>query len=118
MPLYDYECFQCGNIIEVVHGMHEKPDIECEACGNVAMTKVILQAPAGFISTPKTLGALIDKNTSRMSDDEKEMLARKTPGYKPKKKPPKRFYDKYLTKTNEEVVKMTPEQRAKYIKEG
>ena len=33
MPVYDYKCKKCNNIIEVSHSMKDSPEILCEECG-------------------------------------------------------------------------------------
>lgn len=33
MPLYEYECENCGNHIEVLHGVDEKGPERCAKCG-------------------------------------------------------------------------------------
>ena len=32
MPLYEYECKDCGKRIEVIHGVDEKAPDHCQAC--------------------------------------------------------------------------------------
>lgn len=45
MALYDYECNTCQEQREVMHSMHESPNVICAACGG-SMRRVILSAPA------------------------------------------------------------------------
>ncbi len=33
MPLYDYECRNCGHIVEVLHGVNASGPTACEQCG-------------------------------------------------------------------------------------
>jgi putative FmdB family regulatory protein len=33
MPIYEYECLSCGEDIEIVHGISEKPRKKCPSCG-------------------------------------------------------------------------------------
>lgn len=33
MPIYEYECTDCGDEIEIVHGISEKPKRKCPKCG-------------------------------------------------------------------------------------
>lgn len=47
MPLYDYECAQCGKIIEVRHGFNQTHALPCEACGG-ALRRIINPAPIIF----------------------------------------------------------------------
>jgi len=32
MPIYEYECNDCGNRFEVLQGVNEKPDLKCDNC--------------------------------------------------------------------------------------
>ena len=53
MPTYEYECPNCGDVAEVVHGMKEEPKIVCSACnggadGGFVMTK-LMSGGAGVI---------------------------------------------------------------------
>ena len=45
MPLYDYVCVNCGERIEVLHGVHDSGPERCENCGQGPMRK-LLTAPA------------------------------------------------------------------------
>lgn len=36
MARYDYRCTSCGNVFEVEHGMTERPQVNCPACGGSA----------------------------------------------------------------------------------
>ncbi|GMT42483.1 MAG: hypothetical protein IEMM0002_0894 [bacterium] len=33
MPIYEYECKKCGEDMEIVHGITEKPKTRCPECG-------------------------------------------------------------------------------------
>ena len=33
MPLYDYECRNCGHTVEVLHGVNDPGPTACERCG-------------------------------------------------------------------------------------
>ena len=45
MPLYDYDCANCGRRFEVIHGVHADPPASCPLCGGGPVKKAI-QAPA------------------------------------------------------------------------
>jgi len=32
---YDYECTNCSDVKEIIHGMKESPEIKCDLCGSV-----------------------------------------------------------------------------------
>ena len=44
MPVYDYVCVNCGEVIEVIHGVHASGPERCARCGG-ALRKA-LSAPA------------------------------------------------------------------------
>lgn len=45
MPLYDYDCLECGRRIEVIHGVHAPGPAHCPNCGGGPLRKAIT-APA------------------------------------------------------------------------
>jgi putative FmdB family regulatory protein len=45
MPLYDYDCAECGRRIEVIHGVHAPGPTHCPNCGGGPLKKAIA-APA------------------------------------------------------------------------
>jgi putative FmdB family regulatory protein len=45
MPLYDYDCLECGRRIEVIHGVHAPGPTHCPNCGGGPLKKAIA-APA------------------------------------------------------------------------
>jgi putative FmdB family regulatory protein len=45
VPLYDYDCANCGRRFEVIHGVHADPPAACPLCGGGPVKKAI-QAPA------------------------------------------------------------------------
>ncbi len=47
MPLYDYQCSQCGLVSEVRHGFDETHDQPCAACGG-ACKRLFNPAPILF----------------------------------------------------------------------
>lgn len=44
MPLYDYECRNCGHRVEVLHGVNESGPAACQRCGG--NMRKLLSAPA------------------------------------------------------------------------
>lgn len=47
MPLYDYQCSQCGAVTEVRHGFDQTHDAPCEKCGG-SLKRVFNPAPIVF----------------------------------------------------------------------
>lgn len=45
MPIYDYECTQCGHHVEVMQKFSDAPPAACPACGKPALRKM-LSAPS------------------------------------------------------------------------
>ncbi len=46
MPIYEYRCDGCGNRLEAFQRMADAPLVECPACGQPALTKLV--SAAGF----------------------------------------------------------------------
>lgn len=47
MPLYDYQCSQCGAVTEVRHGFDQTHDAPCAKCGG-SLKRVFNPAPIVF----------------------------------------------------------------------
>lgn len=41
MPIYEYQCANCGQKIEVIQKMSDEPLTHCEACGQDSLKKLI-----------------------------------------------------------------------------
>ena len=39
MPLYDYDCTECGRRVEVIHGVHSPGPTHCPNCGGGPVRK-------------------------------------------------------------------------------
>lgn len=46
MPLYDYECPDCGHQLEVIHGMTERGPKKCQQCGKRKLRRMLSKPPA------------------------------------------------------------------------
>jgi len=74
MPLYDFACDSCTVTWEVYQSIKTPFDPICPHCNQPTAHTVPCYNRYGVINTePKTVGALIDKNTSKMGCYEKEM---------------------------------------------
>lgn len=84
MPWYDYQCEKCFHVIEVQHGYHDEGPQECANCeSKIPLTKLI-SVPTIIDGTPKSLGALAEKNSDKLSNDEKHHIENKnTRKFKP-----------------------------------
>lgn len=122
MPIYDYECQNCGYTFEIQHSMFIEPLTLCEKCHNDTLMRII---SGGLYSSVRksddeiTLGHLADRNTSRFSDDKKEMLNEKhgrSKADKYKKQPQIEFGNPNVTP--QQINSMTPKQKQHYILTG
>jgi putative FmdB family regulatory protein len=46
MPTYEYECPECEEVVEIIHGVNQKPPRKCPACGESTRLRKRLAAPA------------------------------------------------------------------------
>lgn len=46
MPIYEYKCDKCGHQLETIQKFSDPPLLECPACGEHALSKLI--SAAGF----------------------------------------------------------------------
>jgi len=118
--LYDYKCQNedCGHVMEdVKQSIHDKPKKKCPNCGKYRLERIIYGGIDGFVdSGVTTVGKLADvnakKNKSKIQEDRhrKQELA-------PKEELP--FHHKYGgDATRQDINKMTPLQKQRYIMEG
>ena len=80
MPLYDYECRNCGHIVEVLHGVNDTGPAACEVCGG--QLKKLINPPAivfkgsgwakkDFRDSKKSAAKTSTKSSSADSDSSK-----------------------------------------------
>ena len=77
MPIYVYDCPKCGQSKEIVESMSAHTSgktVRCKCKGS--MKQRFSGGIAGFVQGT-TLGGLVDKNTDKMSLDQKISLATK-----------------------------------------
>jgi len=71
MPVYDYDCAECGRRVEVIHGVHAPGPTHCPNCGGGPLRKAI-SAPAvhfkGSGWAKKERHAAVASGTSRTTD--------------------------------------------------
>ena len=48
MPVYDYDCAECGRRVEVIHGVHAPGPTHCPNCGGGPLRKAISAAAVHF----------------------------------------------------------------------
>ncbi len=85
---YNFECYKedggCGSQFEISCSMSEISELKpkCPECGK---KKAVSRVFGGIVvSTTRTLGGLIDKNTAKLSEDNKQHLHEKHNSYRKK----------------------------------
>ena len=89
MPTYQYICDTddkgCGEIIETSCLFAEREANQPKQCPNCKKRKPIHQVfGTPYLSIPKTIGSLSDKNSSKLSSDEKHHINSKNNDYREK----------------------------------
>lgn len=86
MPTYIFKCDEeegCGHEWEFKCLMSELDDKKPKSCPQCKKRKTIHQVFGDVaVNIPKTLGSLADRNTSRLSEDERTHLHKKHHEYK------------------------------------
>lgn len=44
MPIYEYQCSECGHQLELIQKLSEPPLVECPQCGEEALKKLVSAA--------------------------------------------------------------------------
>jgi putative FmdB family regulatory protein len=117
MPTYDYECSECECLLEdITQGMTEKPLTLCPTCGEHALLRVISGGLPFQMKKMETIGQLANKNAKTNKTKIQEAAAKKredTP------EEPKTWVEKLGgDATSQEINKMSPKQKTKYVMEG
>jgi putative FmdB family regulatory protein len=79
MPLYDYQCSHCQQVVEVRHGFNDAYTEPCSACGG-KLTRVINPAPiifkgSGFYVTDSRKKEASSESSSSSKSTSKESAA-------------------------------------------
>jgi len=120
MPTYVFKCEECDYELEVEQSI-KKPTPnrkKCPACGKNKLERLLF-APHVYNKPGDdsiTLGLLADRNTERLTSDQKEAIDEKH-GRKKKKNEGKNFWDT-SKKEIKQISEMTPAQKKKYIETG
>lgn len=74
MPLYEYKCRDCGEILEKRQLMSETPLVKCPSCKKNKLERVLYPGLYAYVAKSasdfKKLGDLALHNTDKMSNDE------------------------------------------------
>ncbi len=71
MPLYDYECRNCGHRVEVLHGVNDPGPTSCERCGG-AMRKLFSTPAIVFKGSGFAKKDFRDSRSAAAKADKKE----------------------------------------------
>lgn len=87
MITYEYKCDTCGICFEIKQSIKDKPLINCDACGNKTLHRVIYTTEF-FDKTPRTVGTLAEQRTRKHRGHVNEMDAKKKEEIAKKRKEP------------------------------
>jgi len=116
MPIYDYECRDCGAEVSDVFQKVTDPELKkCEACGTNGLYRIVTGGLHSFMAGSNTIGSVADKNTRINKNRINEMESMKRENNPEPEKP---WYQKQGDKSLKDINKMSANQKAKYIMEG
>ena len=75
MPIREYKCKDCGNYIEVIQGMNEKPLEKCEKCGGkleklISNSSFVLKGSGWYKTDYASSGSSASGSKSKKTVDE------------------------------------------------
>ncbi len=75
MPIREYKCKDCGNYIEVIQGMNEKPLEKCEKCGGkleklISNSSFVLKGSGWYKTDYASSGSSASGSKSKKTADE------------------------------------------------
>lgn len=113
--LYDYICDECSHeMMDVYQSIKDDALVKCPSCGKDALRRVIYGGIGSFMSDPKTIGSLADKNWSKKGHYERsdiESQSKKSTGETS-------YFSSFGSASSKEINKMTEAQKTKYIMTG
>lgn len=116
MPIYDYECKNCGTETSDVFQKVTDPELtRCEHCNTDSLYRVVTGGIHSFMAGSNTIGSVADRNTKKHKNQINEMEAMKRESQPAVEKP---WHHEHTTKSMKEINKMTNAQKTKYIMEG
>lgn len=113
--LYDYICDECSHEInDVYQSIKDDALTQCPSCGKEGLRRVIYGGIASFMSEPKTIGSLADRNWSKKGHYERSEIEANSKKGTQESSPLSTFG----SASKKEINKMTETQRTKYIMTG
>jgi len=80
VPTYEYECQECGQVIEKFHKMTQRPRVKCPKCGG--KTKKLIGTGAGIIFKGEGFYATDYRSKEYKQEAKKESESGKEPAAK------------------------------------
>lgn len=116
MPIYDYECKDCGAEVSDVFQKVTDPELTtCPTCNEEGLFRVVTGGLHSFMAGSNTVGSIADKNTRRDRNKIKEEHHKQLESNPQQKK---QWYQEQGNKTAKEINKMNSDQKRRYIMEG
>ena len=93
MPIYEFRCKKCGDQIEVIQKMSDKPPARCKKCGGrlekmISQTAFQLKGEGSYVTDYARKGSVGEKVEKDLSSP--EPAAKSDDGAKPKTPPAKK----------------------------
>jgi len=116
MPLYDYECRDCGAEVSDVFQKVTDPELTtCPLCNEEGLFRLVTGGLHSFMAGSDTIGSVADRNTKANKNQINEMEAKKRESQPKEEKP---WYQTQGSKSMKDINKMNDKQKAKYIMGG
>jgi len=113
MPIYDYECRDCGAEVGDVFQKVTDPELTtCPLCNEEGLFRVVTGGLHSFMAGSNTIGSIADRNTRLNKNKINEMEAMKREA---NPKPEKPWHHQQGNKSLKEINKMSETQKTRYI---
>jgi putative FmdB family regulatory protein len=93
MPIYEFRCKKCGNQIEIIQKMSDKPPVKCKKCGGrlekmISQTAFQFKGEGWYVTDYARKNSVSEKVEKELSSP--EAPAKSDDGAKTKKSPAKK----------------------------
>lgn len=113
MPIYDYECKECGSkIIDIYQSIHSEALTRCDSCGTNSLERIIFCPYVSVKGEPTTIGHLAERNSQKMGKSKVEDCTAKD------KESKKKQMAEAKKEFNSKLGKMNENQKRRYIEDG
>lgn len=72
VPIYEYQCQNCGHQLEALQSLSEAPLTDCPACGKAMLSKLVSAAGLQFKGTGWYLTDYSDKGKAKAQEKSKQ----------------------------------------------